>query len=127
MSTPFMVATGLASGSAGLADFTVEKTKDRRILALAERVDVRLRSDLDAEVPQKRPAAVEIRTADSRRLESRVDPLKGELESPLTDADLENNCSGLARFSGKTEVDCRTICDDVWNLETALLVMLALL
>lgn len=105
MSTPYSVAVALGTGRAGMAEFAPPHVKDPQILALARKVRVVEDPALTALVPAARPAVVEIHTEAGASHRVRVDLPKGEPENPVTDGELVEKFSGLARYAGKTQPD----------------------
>ena len=120
MSTPYSVAIALVDGMAGIQQFSEPRIGDPRVLELAAKVEVRLDGELDALVPGKRPAEVEIELADGRTCSARVDLPKGEPETAVDDAGLTAKFLDLVRFSGRSERQARLMADAVWGLESGL-------
>jgi 2-methylcitrate dehydratase PrpD len=90
-SMPYLVARALIDGRVGLDAFTDEAIQERRLLALAEKVQMRLGKDLKS-TKAGRPSRVTIHLRDGRTLFRQVDTPKGGEEVPMTYGEL------LAKF-----------------------------
>jgi 2-methylcitrate dehydratase PrpD len=95
-SAPFTVATALTTGSCWREQYTEEKIRDEKILALARKVEVVKDDELDALYDEKWPAIVEVQTRDGRLLSARRDIMKGEPEDPVSDRELRRKFDSLA-------------------------------
>ena len=80
-SLPYSVAAALVDGRIGLDTYAVERLADRRVLALADRVDCR--PDADSTFPRGFPGWVRLRLADGRTLEAREPDGRGGTARPL--------------------------------------------
>ena len=120
MSTPYSVVVAFETGNAGLDEFLPERIDDSRVIALTKRVKVISDDNLTAQVPQKRPAIVEIITFDNKSYVEKVDLPKGEPEIPLTEREIEDKFINLALFSGKSKKDADMIIQRVCNVESEL-------
>jgi 2-methylcitrate dehydratase PrpD len=96
-SLPYLLASVLVRGTAGLADFTDEATRDPRVLAVAGRVGYDLDSTID--YPRQFIGDVRIRLRDGRVLEERQDHPRGGPDFPLDRRDLENKFRGNAALA----------------------------
>ncbi|WP_051441047.1 2-methylcitrate dehydratase PrpD (plasmid) [Ensifer sp. WSM1721] len=95
-SIPFSVALALVHGAKALLPVTAEFLNDTRVTSLARRIKLVHRPDLDPSFPAMTPAAVRIRYA------GRCDHLdilapKGEPSNPLSDQDLHDKFTWIAR------------------------------
>ncbi|MCS6801976.1 MAG: MmgE/PrpD family protein [Chloroflexota bacterium] len=90
-SGPFTVATALLGGS-GLGvsfdDFTDEKARDPRVLALAAKVEPYADPEADAIYPYQFPAIVRVHFRDGRVVEERVMANRGGPDNPLSPEEL---------------------------------------
>ena len=120
MSIPYSVAVTLATGKAGLNEFSEAYIADEAIGALTNKVTVAVDDALTQLVPNKRAAIVEIETMDGQRLSERIDLPKGEPETPLSDEELVDKFASLAQYAGKEQADIDQIISAVWNIETKL-------
>ena len=94
-SAPFTVASALTTGSCWREQYTEEKIKDPKVLALAGKVEVVKDDELDALYDEKWPAIVEVQTKDGRLLSARRDIMKGEPEDPVSDEELRRKFNSL--------------------------------
>ncbi|RZK26723.1 MAG: MmgE/PrpD family protein [Flavobacterium sp.] len=117
MSTPYSVAVALATGRAGLSEFSDEIIQNKNVVELTKKVTVEAIEELTALVPNKRAAILEIELKNNTRYTKRVDLPKGEPENPVSDQELEDKFISLALYSGKSELDCAQILGCVWNIE----------
>ncbi|MBS0520952.1 MAG: MmgE/PrpD family protein, partial [Proteobacteria bacterium] len=83
-SVPFAVATRLVRGSSRVENFTWEAVRDPRVQALAKRVFVTEDKAMTAKLPQFRPARVDIRLRDGRRLSAAVEANRGDDQAPYS-------------------------------------------
>ena len=120
MSIPFSVAVCIATGKAGMDEFTATYTENAEILALTELVKVVEDPDLTALVPNKRAARVVLRFKDGSEKQMQIDYPKGEPENPLSDADMEEKFYSLAVFGGKTPDQADKIIAVVRDVENCL-------
>lgn len=117
MSTPFSVAVALIIGRAGINEYSDEMISNISILNLANKIRVLKDNDLNALVPEKRPAIVNIITYDNKEYSIQVDLAKGEPENPLTDAEIDDKFYSLSSFGNKNDHESRQISQLVWNIE----------
>ncbi|MDB5848147.1 MAG: MmgE/PrpD family protein [Rhodoferax sp.] len=94
-SVPFAVATRLVNGSSALASFTWDAVRDPRVLALAQRVDVREDPTMSRRLPLERPARVVITLHDGSRLEGEVGVNRGDDASPYSRDELRGKFMDL--------------------------------
>jgi len=108
-SLPYLLASVLVRGTAGLADFTDEAARDERVLAVAGRVGY----DLDATIdyPRQFIGDVRIRLRDGRVLEEHQDHPRGGPDFPLDRRDLEKKFRGNALLALPADLVERVIED----------------
>jgi len=98
-SMPYTVAVALIEGQVGLAQFTVDKIRDKRILNLANKVSIELDPQFEAIYPNARGVEIIITLKDGSELTDRKNLAKGEPEDPATDEDLKTKfmqcCKGV--------------------------------
>ncbi|MDQ8727396.1 MmgE/PrpD family protein [Bradyrhizobium sp. LHD-71] len=103
-------AIGLGRGKGGLAEFTDEAANDPTLRALRDITDARVDPDIGEDA-----VAVSIRLKDGRGLGMKLEGSLGNLERPLSDAQLE------AKFREQGTVISSTQMDEViaacWNIE----------
>jgi 2-methylcitrate dehydratase PrpD len=108
-SLPYLLASVLVRGTAGLADFTDEAARDERVLAVAGRVGYDLDPTID--YPRQFIGDVRIRLRDGRLFEERQDHPRGGPDFPLDRGDLEKKFRGNATLALPREVAERVIED----------------
>jgi 2-methylcitrate dehydratase PrpD len=93
-SLPYLLASILVRGRAGLAEFTDDAVRDAAVLSVAGRV----RYELDASIdyPRQFVGDVEVTLADGRVLHERQDRPRGGPDAPLTREELEAKFRGNA-------------------------------
>jgi 2-methylcitrate dehydratase PrpD len=109
-SLPYLLATILVRGRAGLAEFADEAVRDAEVLALARRVSYELDPTID--YPRQFVGDVEITLADGRVLRERQDRPRGGPDAPLTRAEVEakfRGNAGLALPPDKVEAAVRAV------------------
>jgi 2-methylcitrate dehydratase PrpD len=93
-SLPYLLATILVRGRAGLAEFTDEAARDAEVLGLARRVTYQLDASID--YPRQFIGDVELTLADGRVLRERQDRPRGGPDAPLTRTEVEAKFRGNA-------------------------------
>jgi 2-methylcitrate dehydratase PrpD len=114
-SLPYLLATVLVRGTAGLADFTDEAVRDERVLAVAGRVGYDLDPTID--YPRQFVGDVRIHLRDGRMLEERQDHPRGGPDFPLSRRDLEAKFRGNARLALSADAVERVV-EDAGRLAT---------
>jgi 2-methylcitrate dehydratase PrpD len=93
----------------------VKRMRDRAVLALRRRIELRGDDALSAAMPS-RQGIVEITLRDGRELKHHTREVRGTAENPMTRAEVNEKCYDLmAPVIGKARA--RKLCDAVWNLE----------
>lgn len=94
-SIPYAVASGLARGRLGLAEFLPAAFTERRIEKLMDKVEYAI--DPASTFPRHYSGEVEVTLDDGRKLRNRVAVNRGNPERPLTNAEIEakffENCA----------------------------------
>jgi 2-methylcitrate dehydratase PrpD len=111
VSVQHSVAAALLYGEAGLAQYTDACVRDPSVLALRAKV----RLEQDETIPVE-AATVRIITDDSTEFEHTVETARGSLARPLSDRDIEDKLSTLAR-GWDAGHDVQPIIDALWNLD----------
>jgi 2-methylcitrate dehydratase PrpD len=93
-SLPYLLASILVRGRAGLSEFTDAAVRDGAVLNVAGRVSYELDASID--YPRQFVGDVEVRLADGRVLRERQDRPRGGPDAPLTRAELEAKFRGNA-------------------------------
>jgi 2-methylcitrate dehydratase PrpD len=117
-SLPFSLATMVAHGAASVPAFQARAITDPDILALAQRVRLHEDPALSAGFPHKRPARVSVVMRDGARFQAECVANKGDIENPLSEAELLSKFTGLAEavWDGPA---VRRIVDLVMAVDTA--------
>jgi 2-methylcitrate dehydratase PrpD len=120
-SLPYALAVRLVLGECGPAAFREPALFDPRVRALAARVEVREDPALTARVPGARPARVELRLRDGRRLAGQVDTASGDFDRPYPPAALREKFEALtAPILGVRGAEAAwSLCGSVETLEDA--------
>ena len=116
-SIPYSVAVAFIKKKAGIEEYSKEMFHDKQILELAKKVKIIANEDLDAVVPEKRPAIVKINTHNQKHFSFRVDLAKGEPEIPISVSDLEEKYFSLFSYAKKEQYVAQSIMKCVWNIE----------
>ncbi len=114
MSIPYATAAGLLYGRAGLQEFSEERVRDERLLALTGKVRVSADEALSAAFPGIQAAVVEIETPKGTFTE-RVDYPKGEPENPLDEGEFRERFDGLMAYAGLPADRSRAVYDTVYR------------
>jgi 2-methylcitrate dehydratase PrpD len=96
-SLPYLVATILVRGRAGLAEFADEAVRDPDVVAVARRVTYELDATID--YPRQFVGDVEITLAGGRTLRERQDRPRGGPDAPLTRTEVEAKFRGNAALA----------------------------
>jgi len=99
-SMPFVLATAVVRGHAGVDDFGEASLDDPAILAFADRVDMVLDPEIDADYPARWRGRVDIETVAGRHLRSEVEAARGEPDNPLTLDEVAMKARGLIAHGG---------------------------
>ena len=96
-SLPYLLATILVRGRAGLAEFADEAARAADVLSVARRVTYELDATID--YPRQFVGDVEVTLADGRVLRERQDRPRGGPDAPLTRAEIEAKFRGNAALA----------------------------
>ncbi len=92
-----------------------KRMKDRRVLELRRRIELRGDDGLTRVMPS-RQGIVEVTLKDGRRLQSHTKAVRGTAQNPMTRAEVDEKCFHLmAPILGKRRA--RALCDAVWAME----------
>ena len=92
-----------------------KRMRDRAVLALRSRIELRGDDGLTAAMPS-RQGIVEITLRDGRTLSHHTKAVRGAAENPMTRAEVDEKSYDLiAQVIGKTRA--RKLCDAIWQLE----------
>lgn len=117
MSIPYGVAVAYLTGTAGMESFFPEQVCDPAVLGLARRVKVLEDEALTALIPDKRAAVVRITFSDGTCMTERIDSPKGEPETPMSAAEMEEKFRSLALYAGKSRETADRVVQCVRHLE----------
>jgi len=109
-SLPYLLATILVRGRAGLAEFDDAAVREPALLDVARRVSYELDATID--YPRQFVGDVEITLADGRSLRERQDRPRGGPDAPLTRTEIEakfRGNAGLALPPDKVEAAIRAV------------------
>jgi 2-methylcitrate dehydratase PrpD len=93
-SLPYLIATMLVRGRAGLAEFTDDAVRDAAVLAVARRVTYELDPTID--YPRRFIGDVRVRLASGDEIGERQEHSRGGPEHPVTQAEVEAKFRGNA-------------------------------
>jgi 2-methylcitrate dehydratase PrpD len=111
-----MCAVMLLDGTVSFASSHDEtRMRDRRVLAIRQKIDLRGDDALSAAMPS-RQGIVELDLADGRRLRHHTQAVRGTPGNPMTRGEVDAKSYDLmAPVIGRAKA--RKLCDAVWNLE----------
>lgn len=116
-SLPYVVAHALVHGSVRLDAFGAERLRDPQVHRLMQGLELRADPAFTAGFPTMRAARLSVTTTAGLVLEHHSPYRKGDPESPLSDADLNDKFDELAGpVLGHARV--RALRDAVWRLDT---------
>ncbi|MGH7847455.1 MAG: MmgE/PrpD family protein [Candidatus Binatia bacterium] len=113
----YILARAIIDGKIGLDTFTDSAIRDRRVLELAEKVNMKLDPALNASAAGTRPAKVTIRLKGGKSFSREVVSPKGSAESPLSADELKEKFVECARRAIKEPAIQRAL-ESVQHLET---------
>jgi 2-methylcitrate dehydratase len=127
-SLPYCIAAAIADREVTPRQFTPEKLRDPRILALVPRIKAQASGEFERLFPTMQPCQVEIRTMSGRSLTHRVSFPKGDPRDPMTDTELKRKFSALAEglMSPERQDFVFSLVDQVESLEDIALLTSAL-
>lgn len=95
-SLPYIAAAVLVDGAFDPGIFAEARLDDHRILALADRIEVREDPDIARRFPAEMPCRIEIALRDGRVLVDALDFPRGHFRNPMTDAEVADKFRSLA-------------------------------
>jgi 2-methylcitrate dehydratase PrpD len=117
-SLPYCVAAAIALGRVRTEAFADEAMRDRELRALAARVRLAVDPSHDAAFPGRRAATVTIETTAGERLVREALTRKGDPDSPLSDAELNDKYDELVTPIIGAEA-AKTLLANLWSIEKA--------
>ena len=110
-----MCAVMLIDGLTFLSSHDEKRMRDRKVLALRSRIELRGDGALSAAMPS-RQGIVEITLRDGRTLMHHTTAVRGTAENPMTRAEVDEKSYDLmAPVIGKARA--RKLCEAIWKLE----------
>src|SRR3990167_2643566 len=106
---PYLVARAIIDGKVSLHAFTDTAVRDQHVLKLAERVQMRLDTNLKKADPGSRPCRVTVRLKNGQVLSRKAQHAKGGPEFPMTDAELRAKFIECARQTLSTDAAERAL------------------
>jgi 2-methylcitrate dehydratase PrpD len=98
-SIPFCMAIGVLERKAGIAQFTDNKVRERRVIELMKRVTLYVDDEMEALGYDQVRSKIRVRLKDGRVIEGRADVARGHPEKPMSWAELSakfKDCAALA-------------------------------
>jgi 2-methylcitrate dehydratase PrpD len=114
---PYLLARALIDGRVFIDAFTDSAVRDPNVLKLAERIQMRLATNLPAKNLGSRPCRVTLRLKNGETYTRDVEHAKGSPEVPLTASELETKFTDCARQT-LSEASTQRALDDLNRLET---------
>jgi 2-methylcitrate dehydratase PrpD len=94
---PYLLSRAITDGKVGLDIFTDEAVRDRNILTLAEKIEMRLDPSLKASSPGGRPCRVTMRLKNGQTYSCEKEHAKGTPEVPMTLDEMRSKFTDCAR------------------------------
>jgi 2-methylcitrate dehydratase PrpD len=114
---PYLVARAVIDGKVSLHAFTDTAVRDPHVLKLAERVQMRLDTNLKKTDPAGRPCRVTVRLKNGQVLSREAQHAKGGPEFPMTDEELRGKFTECARQTLSADAAARAL-DQIERLES---------
>ncbi len=96
-SLPYCIARALIDKQITTASFSDENLKDPRLWEVIDRIKGEASVEFEKMFPAKQPSKVKIRLKDGQSYEQYLEYPKGDPREPMTEEDLDNKFSALAR------------------------------
>jgi 2-methylcitrate dehydratase PrpD len=96
---PYLLARAIIDKKVGLDIFTDEAVREPKILKLAERIEMRLDTNLKATSPGGRPCRVTMRLKNGQSHSCEKEHAKGSPEVPMTEEELRGKFTDCARLT----------------------------
>lgn len=117
-SLPFCVAAALLDGTVTVETFSEERLKDTRVLALIDRIEIKVDEELDRLYPEAMPAKIDVRLVSGDILSREIIYPKGHPKNPVTDLEVEQKFRNLALWYF-TDTEAGRVIDRLWRIEEA--------
>ncbi len=115
-SIPYGVGVAFCRRIASPEEFTEENFKDRKILGVASKVRAELDPEAERRYPGDKLATVIVKTRDGKEYSAHTDYPKGDVENPVSDAELEDKFRLLTRKALSVQKASEVI-KMVWHLD----------
>ncbi|MBI2847112.1 MAG: MmgE/PrpD family protein [Chloroflexi bacterium] len=115
-SYPFLLGAVLAEGKLGAEEMADDRLADAKILRQAKKVKLVVNPRLDARYPARYPNIVRVETKDKKHYEMSKEFAKGNVENPLSNAEIEQKFLSSARKALGTR-RARSLLETIQNLE----------
>jgi len=116
-SLPYVVSHALLHGAVRLSAFSEQRLADPEIRRLMAKITLHNDPEFSAKFPGMRAARVKVTLKGGRVIEQFAPYRKGDPESPLTDADLNDKFMELAAPVIGSDT-ARSLLDKLWRMET---------
>jgi 2-methylcitrate dehydratase PrpD len=114
---PYLVARALIDGKVGIDTFTEVAVREPNVLKLAERVKMKLDTNLKKTDLAGRPCRVTMHLKDGRTFTREAQHAKGSPEFPMTEAELEEKFFECAKHTVSSDIAQRAL-EQIRKLET---------
>ena len=116
----FVLALIANLGRAGLADFTDASLQERQVRVFHDKVKMVLDPEVDAAYPKRWLGRVSVTLQDGRTLEKKITSPKGDPDTVLSRAELEDKALRLCGYTGGASAEeMRRVIARVWALHEA--------
>ncbi|MGN0156484.1 MAG: MmgE/PrpD family protein [Lachnospiraceae bacterium] len=116
LSIPYSIAATFVTGRCDESIYSRQMLENAEILAITNKITVKVNEDYTKESPHKRIAEVVIKKKDGTSYAERVDYAKGDPENPMSYEEIRAKYQGLMRLSDKQNVADR-IADCIFHFE----------
>ena len=116
-SLPYCVSVALMDGKVGLAQFSDQRIRDKKLRRLIQKVKIEEDPQMTRQYPRAVPNEVIVSTGSGRVLKKKVIYPNGHVERPISDEEVEAKFRNLARRISTAQQD--KILDTLWDLENA--------
>ena len=115
-SLPYCVAVALKDGKVTLASFDEAHLRDKLLMALVQKIEVKANTELNAKYPEGIPNLIRIKKKDGKTLMKEVTFPRGHARNPMTDEEVVTKFRSLADpMLSPSKID--EILDRCWNLD----------
>jgi 2-methylcitrate dehydratase len=115
-SMPYVTAVALMYGTVEPRHFDTAYWQDSQLLALVQKVKVRVSEEANRRAPEAMLSIVEVQTTSGERYRAEVPYHRGHWKNPMTDQEVEAKFRSLVRDL-LTPAQTNTLLDRLWHLE----------